>query len=173
MRAACEPNLLHTDISWSDRLSKSDPKTSTKRTRPLKTSEKKWGRELWNAGWTGVPTIILRRQKALRLTPLDLNVLLHLISYWWDPARAPFPSKTTIAEALGKSPRTIQRSLNKMEGLGLVARNYREGLTTEYDLSGLKKKARPFAEEALEEKRRRIREAQRQARATAPRKEVA
>ena len=134
----------------------------------LKKSELKWGTDLWSSGWTGIPTVILHRQKALKLTPLDVNVLLHLVSYWWDHDRLPFPSKNTIAECIGRSARTVGRSLEKMSDQGILERHLRRGQTTKYGFGGLKKQARPFAEEALEEKRRRVRDARRDARTTKP-----
>jgi hypothetical protein len=42
------------------------------------------------AGWSAIPNIIIEKQRALGLDALDVNILLHLIQYWWteDNVRA-------------------------------------------------------------------------------------
>lgn len=125
-----------------------------------KVLEAKWGKMLISAGFTALPDVIFQYQKALKLRPLDVNILLHLASYWWKPNENPWPAKGTIAEAINVDPRTVQRSIKKMEELGYVKRIQRkaragDNLTNEYDLRGLVKAAQKFAEEkiALREKR--------------------
>ena len=49
----------------------------------LRRNEKKWTPTLMNAGWTVIPSIILERQQALGLDPVDVNILLQLARYWW------------------------------------------------------------------------------------------
>jgi DNA-binding transcriptional regulator YhcF (GntR family) len=124
----------------------------------LKVNVKKWGRELIEAGWTLVPNTIIERQKKLGLDPLDLNILLHLMSYWWEPGNKPRPSKRTVAEAVGRDPRTVQRRIAAMEKEGLISRERRHGSgrstqTNRYHLDGLIKAAIPLARETLQERK--------------------
>lgn len=124
--------------------------------------EQRWTKPLADAGWTALPNIILERQRDLGLEPIDVNVLLQIAQYWWEPGTPAHPSIGRVAKAIGIDRRTVQRRLRRMEDLGLVeshARHYAQGgrRTNAYTFDGLIEKARPFAEEALqvrEEKRR-------------------
>lgn len=119
--------------------------------------EAKWGKTLITAGFTALPDTIFRNQKALKLLPLDVVILLHLVSYWWKPSENPRPAKGTLADAIDVDPRTVQRSIQKMEGLGYVKRIERragvgDNLPNEYDLRGLVRAATKLAEEELKRK---------------------
>jgi hypothetical protein len=46
----------------------------------LHINEKKWSEELMDAGWVSFPSILLEKQKALGLSAVDVNILLHLAS---------------------------------------------------------------------------------------------
>ncbi|AQT54248.1 helix-turn-helix domain-containing protein [Burkholderia cenocepacia] len=123
----------------------------------------KWSAPLAKAGWTSFPNIIFERQQALGLTPLDINILIHLAGYWWRPGEHARPSKGTLARAIGVAPRTIQKRIAAMEAAGFIKRIYRttsvgDNDTNEYDLSGLIKAAKPFAEEKIAERERRQKE---------------
>ena len=119
-----------------------------------KVLEAKWGKTLIAAGFTALPDVIFQYQKALKLKPLDVLILLHLASYWWKPNENPWPSKGTIADAIDVDPRTVQRAIKKMEDLGYVKRIVRkakagDNLTNEYDLRGLVKAGKKFADEKI------------------------
>lgn len=121
--------------------------TSSEAVRAL---EAKWTKPLIAAGFTALPNVIFQKQKALKLKHLDVLVLLHLASFWWSAAQNPWPSKATIADALDVDPRTVQRSIAKMEKLGYVKRIGRfasvgDNLSNEYDLTGLVQAAAPLA----------------------------
>jgi DNA-binding transcriptional regulator YhcF (GntR family) len=123
----------------------------------LRVNEKKWGKPLMDAGWTVLPNIIFERQKALGLDAIDVNILLHIASYWWAPEGRPHPSKVTIAKAMGIDPRTVQRHIAEMEKGGMIKRQERRvtGLgsrTNIYHLDGLIASATPYAKEKLEER---------------------
>ncbi len=129
----------------------------------LRANEKKWGGALMQAGWTIIPNQLLERQQALGLDAVDINILLHIIRYWWEAEKLPFPSKATIAKCIGVHPRTVQRRLAKLEHDGLIRRVARHHpvkgrQTNEYDFSGLIKAATPFAHEFLAERKRRQQE---------------
>ncbi|HDR9102696.1 TPA: helix-turn-helix domain-containing protein [Burkholderia vietnamiensis] len=123
----------------------------------------KWSAALTKAGWTSFPNVIFERQQALGLTPLDINILLHLAGYWWRPGENAHPSKATIAKAIGVTARTVQKRIAAMETAGFIQRIYRktgvgDNDTNEYDLRGLIEAAKPFAEEKIAERERRQRE---------------
>lgn len=123
----------------------------------LLVNEKKWTRALMDAGWTVLPNVIIERQQALGLDPLDINILMHLASYWWTPDNKPHPGKTTIAAAIGVDPRTVQRRIAAMEAGGLIRREERRivgvgSRTNIYHFDGLIEAATPFAVERKQEK---------------------
>jgi len=74
----------------------------------IRTNEAKWTKNLMKAGWTVIPNVIFECQRALKLDPLAINILLHIVSYWWTPTGKPHPSKVTIARSIGVDPRTVQ-----------------------------------------------------------------
>ncbi len=48
------------------------------------------------------------------LTPLDINIIVLLLTYWWEPGNLSRPSKKTIAAVIAVEPRTVQRSAEKL-----------------------------------------------------------
>ena len=97
-----------------------------------------------------VPSPLLRAQRRLGLSPTQLAVLMQLCDFWWDSERKPYPSKATLAERLGLSPRQVQRHVAELETAGIVRRTQRRlshgGKTTDsYDLGGLVNSSRSFA----------------------------
>lgn len=82
----------------------------------------KWGAALSVSGFQAIPNILLSRQVYLRLSATDLVVLLHLNRYWWSRDRAPYPRPALIAEKMGVHRRTVERSLERMDVLGLIER---------------------------------------------------
>lgn len=128
-----------------------------------KVLEQKWGKTAMEAGFTALPDVVFRQQKTLRLKHLDVLILLHLASYWWKPQENPWPAKSTLAEALDVDPRTVQRSIKKMEDLGYVKRITRraaqgDNLTNEYDLRGLVDVVSNLAKKELELRETRAKE---------------
>ena len=122
---------------------------------------KRWGKPLTDAGWTAVPNTILEYQHELKLDSVDINILLHLWQRWWERNNLPHPSMSTIAGAMGVDRSTVQRHIRKMEGIGLLKRKFRKtsknnNLTNEYEFSGLKKKAIPYAHKLLDKKKEKM-----------------
>lgn len=74
------------------------------------------------AGFQAVPDLLLKNQGNLGLTPTDMVVLLNILMHWWYPDQKPFPRPTTIAQRIGVSTRTVQRSIINIEASGLLAR---------------------------------------------------
>jgi DNA replication protein DnaD len=131
----------------------------SERASQLRQNEKKWTKVVMDAGWTAIPSIILENQKALGLNSLDLNILLQLAKFWWQANNPPHPSKRRIAEAIGVTPRTVQRRITEMENVGLIRREARHGKyggtsTNVYHFEGLIAKVTPFARKALEGRKR-------------------
>jgi hypothetical protein len=123
--------------------------------RQLKVNEKKWSKTLMDAKWTVIPNVILDRQQALGLEPVDVCILLHLAKHWWEADRLPYPSKKAIAECMGVSESTVQRRIASMEKGGLLKRvarfsgKHKGQKTNAYDFSGLIESGTPYAEEAI------------------------
>lgn len=122
----------------------------------LRTNEKKWSKPLMDAGWTVFPSVIIENQRQLGLDAMDINILMHLASKWWKAEGKPYPSKGTIALAMGVDPRTVQRRIAAMQAAGYVRREERRETATGsktniYHLDGLIEAATPFAEEKLDD----------------------
>lgn len=126
----------------------------------VRVNEKKWTKALMDAGWTAIPSVIIERQKVLGLDPIDINIILHLASYWWTRDNKPRPSKKTIAEAMEVTPRTVQRRIAELEKIGYIKREERRvrGVGSRpnvYHLEGLITAAEPYAKEKTEDRQRR------------------
>lgn len=132
----------------------------------LQENQKKWGPGLMKAGWTLLPNTIFMRQRALGLDSVDINILLVLLSHWWQADNLPFPSKKTIAEAIGCDESTVRRRIKHLEAGKLIQRIMRpvekdRNKTNQYDFSGLIAAATPYAQEEIQ-----AREATREERAS-------
>lgn len=126
----------------------------------LRVNERKWSKPLMDAGWTAIPSVIVERQRALGLDAIDMNILIHLATYWWTPDNVPHPSKGTMAQAIAVTPRTIQRRIAALEAAGLIRREERRiqgkgSRTNRYHFDGLIKAAQPYANEKMEDIARR------------------
>lgn len=136
---------------------------TTKSPKKIATEQKvasKWTKKVADAGWTSFPNVIFERQQSLRLTPLDINILLHLAGNWWTPGNNPYRTKGSLAAAIGVHPRTIQKRIKEMEDWGYISRVYKkssegDNLPNEYDLSGLIEKITPYCEEKLNDRAKR------------------
>lgn len=120
-----------------------------------KASERKWSKPVMDLGFCIVPSLLLRAQRRLKLSPAELAVLMHLADYWWDVDRKPYPSKKTLGDRLGLSGRQVQRYIANLEAAGLVRRiertaRHRGKLSNEYDLSGLVKRLKELEPEFRE-----------------------
>lgn len=105
-------------------------------------SVEKWGAGVVDIGFVIVPSLLLRAQQRLRINPTQLAVLIHLMDYWWDVARKPYPSKKTLSQRMGISARQVQRHIASLESSKLLKRVERHHpargkQSNEYDLSGL------------------------------------
>ncbi|MBS0295287.1 MAG: helix-turn-helix domain-containing protein [Proteobacteria bacterium] len=104
----------------------------------------KWGVRVAERGFAQIPNYLLQLNQFLgeeHLSPVELLVLLHLVGAWWKKDELPFPSVATLAVRSGVSNRQVQRALNRLEELKLLARVKRRtrGIITSnaYDLAPL------------------------------------
>jgi len=105
-------------------------------------SADKWGAKVIALGFCILPSLLLRAQRRLRLSPTQLAVLIQLADFWWDAGRKPFPKKADLAQRLGLSDRQVQRYIAELEEAGFVKRierraSHRGKISNEYDLQGL------------------------------------
>jgi len=113
--------------------------------RPLKAkkaSERKWGKAVMDLGFCIIPSLLLRAQARLGLSPTQLAILMHLADYWWEAERKPYPKMVTLGDRLKLGPRQVRRYIAELEAAGLVTRierraPHRGKISNEYDLSGL------------------------------------
>jgi hypothetical protein len=104
---------------------------------PVDTIAERWGPAV-DAGFVAVPNALVRAQDKLGLSPIDVVVLLNILMHWWHRDRLPTPRSTAIAKRTGIGHRTVQRSLRKLEKLGLLQRIRVAKDKTEYSLDGLR-----------------------------------
>jgi Helix-turn-helix domain len=108
-------------------------------------AEDKWSSQVIKLGYTPLPSLLLRAQAKLKLTPAQLNVLIQIIEHWWEADKDPFPAKETIARRMDMSPRQIQRILTQLEKSGHIKRikrylGHKAQTSNAYSLDGLVKK---------------------------------
>ncbi|KYE31225.1 hypothetical protein AF374_22580 [Salmonella enterica subsp. enterica serovar Typhimurium] len=138
----------------------------------VKNHVSKWGKTNISAGWTNIPNALLENQSRLGLSCIDTMVLINLIMHWWEKDNPPRPSKKRLANMLGVSLKTVQRSFIHLEQCGAIKRipRYKEGkdnarTTNHYDLNGLVDLLEGFSKELIEE-----REANRKSEVNRPKK---
>lgn len=117
-----------------------------------KASDRKWSKPVMARGFCIVPSLLLRAQQRVGLNATQLCFILHLLEYWWDGSRNPYPSRETLAQRMGLSARQISRCIKELNDAGLVKRVPRhkpgKGQTSnEYDLSGLVQKLKSLEPE--------------------------
>lgn len=118
----------------------------------LRENEKKWGKEMLEAGWTLVPNVLLKKQHALGLDAVDINILLQILKHWWRADEAPFPSQKTLAKLMDVDVSTVKRHLRTLRELGFIdwtkhKTKHGGNAANRYDFKGLIDKAHPFAVE--------------------------
>jgi len=130
------------------------PEEAAESAKPAKPESEKVLRKKWrtslDAGWTVIPSALIRGLPKLHIGAGELAVLIVLIDIWWAPDNMPWPSKKLMAERLGVSQKTIQRSLAALQREGLIVSEwrYRAGggqTSNQYDLSPLVAKLEEIA----------------------------
>lgn len=129
-------------------------------TQPTKAFERLWGKKVQALGYTAVPSIMIRAQHRLGVTPTQFCILVQLLDYWRPPERAPFPTKQQLADRIGVKPSTIKSNMGALEKAKLIAREQNKtaagdwGANT-YHLDGLVARLQALEPEFTEEKRKR------------------
>ncbi|MBJ3353160.1 hypothetical protein JGC06_25555 [Salmonella enterica subsp. enterica serovar Typhimurium] len=138
----------------------------------VKNHVSKWGKTNISAGWTIIPNALMENQSSLGLSCIAPMVVINLIMHWWEKDNPPRPSKKRLANMLGVSLKTVQRSFIHLEQCGAIKRipRYKEGkdnarTTNHYDLNGLVDLLEGFSKELIEE-----REANRKSEVNRPKK---
>ena len=121
--------------------------------------EDKWSPQLMKHGFTQFPNLLFQAQDRLKISPTQMNVIVHLAEHWWESHRDPYPAKNRIATRMGKSPRQIQRYLTELEKAGLIERRARfDGkngqMNNAYSFLGLIEKLKALEPEFADEKQR-------------------
>ena len=103
-----------------------------------------WG-DILDEGFTTVPNILLRYRKNLKIKPKHLTLIIDIMSFKWD-SENPFPSYSTLATRAGMDERSVKRTMQELEELGLLIRTPRfdeesgAQITTVFDFRPLIKK---------------------------------
>lgn len=78
-------------------------------------------------GFQIVPDILLKSQAELRVTNVEMVVLLNILMHWWTPGQSPYPRPSTISKRIGASTRTTQRAISALEEKGILKREMEQG----------------------------------------------
>lgn len=81
----------------------------------------RWGAAV-DPGLVIVPTLLLRHQAKLGLTPVQVLVVLNIVAEWHEQDDWPAPRPSVIAARMSTSTRTVERSIAELERIGLVKR---------------------------------------------------
>lgn len=105
-------------------------------------SDRKWGSAVMSHGQCILPSILLRAQARLLLSPTQMIVLLQLIEHWWTADGKVFPSLSTIAKRIDMTPKTVQRTVDALVTKGLISKTRRTlpgrgNASNEYSFDGL------------------------------------
>lgn len=90
----------------------------------------KWGRDVAERGFVQIPMYLLNINRFLnsenKLSPIEILVLFQLVGNWWKKDENPYPSISSLASRCGVSTRQVQRSINNLNGIGLIERTNRK-----------------------------------------------
>lgn len=75
--------------------------------RKVSSSERIWGKAVYDHGYAGIPSILIQAQQRLGINAMQMNIIIQLIDYWREPSRKPFPSKEELANRIGVTGKTI------------------------------------------------------------------
>ncbi len=106
---------------------------TTKPARKPSSTEAIWGKPVAAHGYAGVPSVLIRAQGRLGLSPMQFSIVVQLLEYWHEPSRRPFPSKRDLAERMGVTEKAIQLNMAALEKNGLVRREKRRTPAGDWD----------------------------------------
>lgn len=116
-----------------------------------------WGKPVTAHGYAGVPSILIRAQGRLGLSPFQFSLVVQLLEYWHEPGRKPFPSKRDLAERMGVSQKAIQINMAQLEKAKLIQREKRRTAAGDWDsniyhLDGLVKRVQALEPDFAKER---------------------
>jgi hypothetical protein len=134
--------------------------TTNKTKKAKSSSDRIFGAKTMSHGFTGVPNILLRGQQRLGLSTTQFNILIQLLSYYYDRDKPPFPSKKQLAARLSITPQTLRINIKALEDAGFLMREQRTTLAGDfgsntYHLDGLIKKLAKLVPDFDKEKKER------------------
>jgi predicted transcriptional regulator len=56
---------------------------------------------------------------------MQMNIIVQLLDYFFEPSRKPFPTKRELANRIGVTEKTIQINIRALEKAGLIRREMR------------------------------------------------
>ncbi|MBJ3736184.1 helix-turn-helix domain-containing protein, partial [Salmonella enterica subsp. enterica serovar Derby] len=83
------------------------------------------------------------------------NILINLVSHWWETKEHPYPSQESLAKRMGVSKRSIQREVTNLVELGLITKQANKASSAKYkgrntyDLTGLVERLNEMAPEKI------------------------
>ncbi len=126
----------------------------------MSSTEKIWGKAVYGHGYAGIPSILIQAQRRLGINPMQMNIIIQLLDYWFEPSRKPFPMKQDLAKRIGVTEKTIQNNIRALEKAGLIQRQMRKTAAGDwnsniYHLDGLIQKVQAMEPEFAAEKKKR------------------
>jgi predicted transcriptional regulator len=123
-------------------------------------TERIWGKAVYKHGYAGIPSILIQAQQRLGINSMQMNIIVQLLDYWFEPSRKPFPTKKELATRIGVTEKTIQNNIRALELAGLIQRQMRRTAAGDwnsniYDLDGLIAKVQALEPEFAAEKKQR------------------
>ena len=106
---------------------------TTKPARKPSSTEAIWGKAVAAHGYAGVPSILIRAQGRLGLSPMQFSIVVQLLEYWHEPSRRPFPSKRDLAERMGVTEKAIQLNMAALEKVKIIRRELRRTPAGDWD----------------------------------------
>lgn len=127
----------------------------------LSSTTRIFGPRVMEHGYTALPNILLRSQAALEISTTQFNIIAHLLSYWIDPQRPPYPSKAELAKRMNITPDTLRINIAKLENRGFIKREQRKTQFGDYGanfyhLDGLIAKLRKLEPKFEKERQQRL-----------------
>ena len=133
------------------------PKEASKK---ASSTERIWGKAVYKHGYAGIPSILIQLQQRVGINPMQMNIIVQLLDYFFEPSRKPFPTKRELATRSGVTEKTIQVNIRALEKAGLIQREYRRTASGDwnsniYHLDGLIAKVQGLEPEFAAEKKKR------------------
>jgi predicted transcriptional regulator len=133
------------------------PKESSKK---ASSTERIWGKTVRDHGYAGIPSILIQAQRRLGINSMQMNIIIQLLDYWFEPSRKPFPTKRELANRIGVTEKTIQNNIRALEKAEMIQREMRRTAAGDwnsniYHLDGLITKVQALEPEFAAEKKKR------------------